>query len=102
LEESLSKAKKAWVNANKIGKTSTSWETEEAFIRKRHAELMALPEEERDQGVVEGSLEKTGMLQATLDHLNNVLIPAARAREEAEKRKRSNQRKKAKKKRGSK
>jgi len=71
----------AWEKANKIGKTITTWEQHEAFVRAKYDELMALPEEQRDVAIVEGHLQNAGMLQQVLNHIDNVLLPAARARE---------------------
>jgi hypothetical protein len=78
LEVLLSREKAHWEKANRIGKTVRSWEEEEADIRSRYAALEAMSEEDRDVAIVKGHLERAGMLQAVLDHINNVLLPKAR------------------------
>lgn len=84
LEELLESEKAIWEKANKIGKTATSWEQHEAYIRSDYARLMSMSEEERDVALVEGHLAKAGMMEATLRHIDTVLMPAARAKEAAE------------------
>jgi hypothetical protein len=96
LEELISKERTAWVDANRFGPTATSWEKHEAYIRSKYAELSAMPEEQRDVALVEGHLEKVGMLEAVLKHIDS-LLPIARAKEAAEMRNRSVRRKRKKK-----
>lgn len=42
-----------------------------------------MPQEERDVAIVEGHLENAGMLQSVLSHIDNVLMPLARAKKAA-------------------
>ena len=81
MEELLLTQKRIWEEANKIGPTTRSWEAEEADIRKRYAELESMNEEDRDKAIVEGHLERAGMLEAVLNHIDTVLLPRARANE---------------------
>ncbi len=99
LEELLEGEKKIWEKANKIGKTATSWEQHESYIRSEYARLMGMNEEERDVALVEGHLAKAGMIESTLRHIDTVLMPAARAKEAAEaaSRNRADRRRRAKK-----
>lgn len=97
MEALLSREKAAWELANRIGQTPRPWHEHEAFIRSKYAEILALPEEYRDVAFVEGHLGNAAMLEATLKHIDSVLLPLARAREAS---KRSKRRSKKKKKRG--
>lgn len=89
--------KTVWEKANQIGKTLRSWPEEEADIRHRYAELQSMSEEDRDKALVQGHLERAGMLEKVLSHIDSVLMPLAKAREAAKKKKRPKS--KAKKKR---
>lgn len=100
LEALLSRERAAWDLANKIGRTPKSWEEHESYVRQRHAELVAMPDEERDIALVEGHLANASMLESTLKHIDTVLMPLARAREAMDKGNRSRRRAAKKKKRG--
>jgi hypothetical protein len=87
-----------WETANRIGPTLRTWEQEEADIRSRYPALQAMSQEERDLAFTQGHLEKVSMLEATLKHINQVLLPIARANELGRaKRKRKPKKKKTKK-----
>ena len=100
LEQLLVDEHAAWELAEKAGKTLLSWPENEVLIRRRYAELQAMTEEQRDVTLTQGHLEKVGMLQSVLDHVNNVLLPRARAKEAAEMNRAGRRASKKKKKKG--
>jgi hypothetical protein len=95
----LSDQKAVWEKANSISPTLRTWEQEEVEIRAKYAELAKMPQEDRDLAITQGHLEKTGMLESVLKHINNVLLPIARANESRSIR-RSKKKRSKKKKRG--
>lgn len=95
LPECLARAKRQWEAANAIAPTASGWPETEAAIRQKHAELMAMSQEDRDVAILKAQAPQREMLQAVLTHVDGLIIQEkARLAREARERKAGKSKKK--------